>query len=138
MLARLTAITDLTGLPVECLSAPARGMDGDAVGAGVVGDMVAAAGATVVLAMATAGVAMAMDAVAMVMVAGSLADADLPVVRLAASAVQWAVGFMAALWPTVVEGSTVAAASTVVAEGSTVVVADTVAADTGNRRAISL
>lgn len=107
--------------------APARGMAGDVVGAGVVGVMAT----MVVVAMAT------MAAVAMVMVAGSLGDAassvgaDLHVVRLAASADQWAVGFMAALWPTVVAGSTVA-------EGSTVVAVDTGAADTGNRRGISL
>ncbi|MGA9542948.1 MAG: hypothetical protein WBQ85_05240 [Candidatus Sulfotelmatobacter sp.] len=128
MLAPLTATTDPTGLPVECLLAPARGMAGDAVGVGVVGVM-----ATMVVgAGATDGLATATDAVAMAMVVGSLAGADLHAVRLAASVDQWAVGFMVALWPAVVEGSTVAAASTVVAEDSTVAVVDTAAAGTGN------
>src|SRR5271156_3832092 len=83
MLARLTATTDLTGLPVECLSALAPGMAGDVVGAGVVGvmaTMVAAAGATDGVVMAMPVVAMATDGAAMVMVAGSLAGADLQVV----------------------------------------------------------
>jgi len=136
MLARLTATTDLTGLPVECLSALAPGMAGGVVGAGVVGvmaTMVAAAGATDGVVMAMPVVAMATDGAAMVMVAGSLAGADLQVVRLA-------VGFMAARWPAAVEVSTVVAvASTAVEEGSTVAVVDTAAAvgtaaaDTGNR-----
>ncbi len=91
-LARLMDTTDLTGSPVECLSAPARGMAGVAVGVGAVGVM-----ATMV---AEAG---AMDGVAMAMVAGSLADADLSadedsrVVRLAGSTVQLAVVFMEAV-----------------------------------------
>ena len=127
MLARLTAITDLAGLRVVCLLALARGMAGDAVGVGVVGAMVVAAGATDVVAMATPVVAMVTGAAAMVMVAGSLADADLHAVQLlAASTVRLAAGFTAELWPMAVEGSTVAA-------GSTVVVVDTAAADTGNR-----
>jgi hypothetical protein len=122
MLARLTATTDLTGLPAECLSAPARGMAGDAVGVGVVGAMDAAAGAT-------AGVDMATDGVATATVAGMPADADTRVVRLAGTTERLVVGFMAALSATAVEGSTVAAAgSTVVAVGTAAVV------DTGNRR----
>jgi len=82
--ARLTASTDLTGLPVECLSAPAHGMAGVAVGVGV-----AEAGADV----------------------GSSADAGLEadavlhaVVRASVAAL--VVDFMAAPH---VEGSTVAA-----------------------------
>lgn len=122
MLARLTATTDLTGLPAECLSAPARGMAGDAVGVGVVGAMDAAAGAT-------AGVDMATDEVATATVAGMPADADTRMVRLAGTTERLVVGFMAALSATAVEGSTVAAAgSTVVAVGTAAVV------DTGNRR----
>jgi hypothetical protein len=111
---------ELIGLPVEYLSAPARGMAGDVHGVGVVGAVVA--GAMVAAAGATD--------VAFTVAAASLADADLRGVRLAGSTVQLAVGFMAELWPTAV------AASTVVAVGSTVAVdtavADTaVAADTG-------
>jgi hypothetical protein len=116
MLARPTAITDLAGLRVVCLLAPARGMAGDAVGVGVVGvmaTMVAGVGATDVVAMVT-------GAAAMVMVAGSLANADLRVVRRAE-------GFMAALSLMAV------AASTVVVAGSTAAVVDTAVADTGNR-----
>jgi hypothetical protein len=116
MLARLMAITDLAGLRVVCLLALARGMAGDAVGVGVVGvmaTMVAGVGATDVVAMAT-------GAAAMVMVAGSLANADLRVVRRAE-------GFMAALSLMAV------AASTVVVAGSTAAVVDTAVADTGNR-----
>jgi hypothetical protein len=121
MLAHLTAITDLTGLPVECLSVPARGTGGAAVGVGVAGvaaTMVAGAGA--------------MDGVATAMVADSLADADMRAVRLAASTGRLAVDFMAAVWPTLVEGSTGALWRTAV-EGSTAAVVDTAAADTGNR-----
>jgi hypothetical protein len=103
--------------------APARGMAGDAVGVGVVGvmaTMVAGVGATDAVAMATPVVAMVTDAAAMVMVAGSLADADMRAVQLlVASAGRLGVGFTAELWPTAVEGSTVAAVGT--------------AADTGNR-----
>jgi hypothetical protein len=121
-LARLTATTDLTGLRVECLSAPAHGMDGDAAGVGVVGVM-----ATMLVA------AGAMDGATTVDVASPvdealLADADLHAVRPGASADRLAVGFMAALWPTAV-----AEGSTVVGVGSTAAVVDTVAADTGNR-----
>jgi hypothetical protein len=110
------AITDLAGLRVVCLLALARGMAGDAVGVGVVGvmaTMVAGVGATDVVAMVT-------GAAAMVMVAGSLANADLRVVRRAE-------GFMAALSLMAV------AASTVVVAGSTAAVVDTAVADTGNR-----
>jgi hypothetical protein len=123
MLARLMAITDLAGLRVVCLLALARGMAGDAVGVGVVGvmaTMVAGVGATDVVAMATPVVAMVTGAAAMVMVAGSLANADLCVVRRAE-------GFMAALSLMAV------AASTVVVAGSTAAVVDTAVADTGNR-----
>ena len=122
MLARLTATTDLTGLRVECLLAPVRGMAGDAVGVGVVGVV-----ATTVV---EAGVT---DGAAMAMVAGSLADADLRVVPPAASTGRLALGFVAALWPTAVAGSTVAEDSTVVVAGSTAAAVDTAAVDTGNR-----
>jgi|HubBroStandDraft_5_1064220.scaffolds.fasta_scaffold02072_5 hypothetical protein len=129
MLARLTATTDLTGLPAECLSAPARGMAGDAVGVGVVGAMDAAAGATAGVDMATDEADMATDGVATATVAGMPADADTRMVRLAGTTERLVVGFMAALSATAVEGSTVAAAgSTVVAVGTAAVV------DTGNRR----
>jgi hypothetical protein len=127
MPARLTATTDLTGLRAECLLAPARGMAGDVVGVGVVGDMVgtvAAAGAMVV----AAGV----DAASAADVA-FMAAADLPTPVLAASTV------VAASTVAVVADSTVAvvADSTVAVEvGSTVVAADTVAADTANRRPV--
>jgi hypothetical protein len=84
------------------------------------------------------GVAALVTAVAaMVMVADSLVDAassvdgDSRVVPRAASTGRLAEAFMAELWRTAVEGSTVAAASTV-AKGSTVVV-DTAVVDTGNR-----
>src|SRR5580700_11281589 len=127
MLARLTATTDLTGLPAECLSAPARGMAGDAVGVGVVGAM-DAAGATAGVDMATDEADMATDGVATATVAGMPADADTRMVRLAGTTERLVVGFMAALSATAVEGSTVAAAgSTVVAVGTAAVV------DTGNR-----
>jgi hypothetical protein len=126
--ARLTAITGLTGLRVECSSAPARGMAGDAVGVGVVGVMVAAAGATDAVAMATDAVAMATA-----MVAGSLADADFTVdtamlaVRLAGTTL--AERFTAVLWPMAVADSTAEAAVV-----SMVVAVDTAAAvGTGNR-----
>src|SRR5580700_2922074 len=122
MLARLTATTDLTGLPAECLSAPARGMAGDAVGVGVVGAMDAAAGATAGVDMATDEADMATDGVATATVAGMPADADTRMVRLA-------VGFTAALSVRGVGGSLAAAAgSTVVAVGTAAVV------DRGNRR----
>jgi uncharacterized membrane protein len=122
-LARLTATTDLTGSRVVCSSVPGHGMAGDGRGAGVVGGVVA---------MAMAVVALVTAVVAMVMVAGSLADvasqvdADLHVVQQAASTGRLAEAFMAALWRTAVEGSTLAAASTVV-------VVDTAAVDIGNR-----
>jgi hypothetical protein len=41
--ARLTVITGLTGSQADCLLAPARGMAGDARGAGVVGAVALAA-----------------------------------------------------------------------------------------------
>jgi uncharacterized ferredoxin-like protein len=122
MLARLTATTDLTGLSVEHLSAPARGMDGDAVGvvgvaaAGVVGVMVAAAGAT---------------DMAITEAAALPADADMPAVRLVDSTV--AAGSMAALWPTAVADSTVVAAAGSTAAVVDTAVVDTAAADTGRR-----
>jgi hypothetical protein len=120
MPARLTATTDPAGLRVVCLLAPARGMAGDAVGAGVVGvmaTMVAGVGATDTVITALA---------AMPVVAVSPAVADLPVVQLAASMGRFAVGFMAERWPTAV------AVSTVVVAASMAGVAGT-AADTGNR-----
>jgi hypothetical protein len=117
MLARLTVTTDLTGLRAECLSAPARGMAGDAVGAGVVGATDAAVGATAVAFTADAG--SPVDA-------ASLADVDLHVVRLAVSTV--VAGSAAALWPTAVAG-----ASTVVAAVGSTVVVDMGVADTANR-----
>jgi uncharacterized membrane protein len=129
-LARLTATTDLTGSRVVCSSVPGRGTAGDGRGAGVVGGVVAMAMAVVALAMAV--VALVTAVVAMVMVVGSLADAasqvdaDLHVVQRAASTGRLAEAFMAALWRTAVEDSTLAAASTVV-------VVDTAAVDIGNR-----
>lgn len=123
--ARLTATTDLTGLQVECLSAPAHGMAGVAVGVGGAGAGAAGAGAAAV------GVDVGSSAAA-----GLQAAADLhTVVRASVAAL---VDFMEARQ---VEGSTVAAgfiaeaASTVaevedsMAAVDTLVVADT-AADT--------
>jgi hypothetical protein len=65
----------------------------------------------------------AMVGVVMAMVVGSRVAADLHVVQPVDFTV--AAGFVAALWPTAVEGSTVA-------EGSTAAVVDMAAADTGN------
>ncbi len=128
-LARLTATTDLTGSRVVCSSAPGHGMAGDGRGVGVVGGVVAMAMG--VAALVTAVAALVTAVAAMVMVADSLVDAassvdgDSRVVPRAASTGRLAEAFMAELWRTAVEGSTVAA-------GSTVVV-DTAVVDTGNR-----
>ncbi len=133
MLVRLTATTDLIGLPAECLSAPVRGMAGDAVGAGVVGvaagtdavamAMVARAGATDAVAMATDGAATATDAAATVV--ASPGDA----VRLAASTVEAEASMVA------VAGSTeeAEASMAVAAVGSTVEAVVMAAEDTVNR-----
>jgi hypothetical protein len=101
MLAHPTAITELTGLRAEYLSAPARGMAGDAVGVGAAGVMGAVAGATDAVLMATDAVAMATDVAGMATGGGLLPDAELTVAtalrvdRLAPSTE--AVGFMAVL-----------------------------------------
>jgi hypothetical protein len=99
-------------------------MAGDAVGVGVVGvmaTMVVEAGVTD--AGSLVDVATLPDAATLVG-AGLSADADLRVVRLAASTVQWAADF------TVV----VAADSMVVVVGSTAAAADTAVVATGNPR----
>jgi hypothetical protein len=79
--------------------------------------------------MATAEVAMAMAmaAEATATAVDTSAEAAMHVVRPAASTGRLVVGFMAVLWPIVVEASTVVAAvgSTVVVVGSTVAAAGT-------------
>jgi hypothetical protein len=113
--ARLTATTDLTGLRVACSSAPARGMAGAGLGAGVAG-----AGAVLV----DAGLSADADLLAGV---GSPVGVDSPVAAaLRAGAVSLVVRQAAFM---VVVASTVAEV-----EGSMVVAVDTVAvADTANR-----
>jgi hypothetical protein len=115
MRARLTVTTGLTGLRAGCLSAPVRGMAGDARGVGAVGVMDA---------VGAMDVATVMDAA--LPAEASTADAALQVdvvsraVRLAA--------FMAE-----VDSMVAAEASTAVVEGaSTVAVVGTVVAVTGN------
>jgi hypothetical protein len=110
--ARLTATTDLAGLRVECLSAPARGMAGDAQdGVGAAGATVAA---TTAVAVTTGGEVTSVDAatrVEAVMHAGRPEDTtavlqlvvvDSAVVRLAAA------DFMVAAVSTVEVADTVA------------------------------
>ncbi|MGA7514460.1 MAG: hypothetical protein WBW46_16320, partial [Candidatus Sulfotelmatobacter sp.] len=129
-LARPTATTDLTGLQVECLSAPAHGMAG-AVMVGVVGavaTMVAAAGVDTVVAAGATDMAI-MGAAALPEIAALRADAGMGVV-LRASVAALAVDFVVAR---PAEGFTAAADSTVEVVGSTAAVVDTaVAADTDN------
>ena len=106
-------ITDLAGLPGVCSSAPDRGITD--IGAGADGARAGAdAGSSV--------------AVGLWVDAASLADADMRAVRLAAFTVASAVDFMAALWPMVGAGSTVAAVDSTVVAGTV--------ADTGNCRLI--
>jgi hypothetical protein len=117
MPAPLTATTDLAGSLADYSLAPARGMAGDADGAGAVGDTamaMAAGGAVATVGASTVDAATTADADSPVAV-GSLADEATRVVRQA--------GFMAAE-----VGSTVAAASMAEEADSTVVVADTAAA----------
>ena len=124
------AITGLTGLRAEYSSAPARGMAGDVLGAGVVGDGAGAGAAFSVDAGSSAGVGLPVGAALWV-------DVDSRTVRLADSTAvadfTVAVGSMAVAGSTVVAvGSMAVAGSTVVAVASTAEAVDT-AADTGNR-----
>ena len=128
-LARLMATTDLTGLQAACLSAPALGGAGDALGAGVAG--VAALDA--ILIGMTEGSAVAVSpatgaSMGEVLTAEVLTVAALPTVRRASAATE---DFIAAVGSTAVAWPMVAAASTAV-EGSTVVV------DTGNCKPIRI
>jgi hypothetical protein len=123
-LARLTGTTDLTGLRAESLSAPARGMAGDARGVGVVG--VAALGAVLTV-MAEGSEAAGSEVEGSLVGVALTADADSSAVEVLTAAAlaarleaSTAVQFMA------VAGSTVTAEA-----GSTAaVVVDTLAADT--------
>jgi len=83
-LARLTATTGLTGLQAECLSAPARGMAGDALGVGVAGAGVAALDAALaaILIGMTEGSAAAVSAATGALTAGASMVAGLTVAGL--------------------------------------------------------
>ncbi|MFZ0774510.1 MAG: hypothetical protein ACLP56_07805 [Candidatus Sulfotelmatobacter sp.] len=118
---RLTVTTGLTGFPVEYLSALGRGMAVGAVAVGAVAVGAAAVGATADEAI-TVGAGSSVGT-------GSLADAGLLGVRLAASTVEPAADFMAAR-----EASMVAVASTAVV--AVTVAAVTAEAGTGNRHPI--
>jgi len=109
--ARLTAITGLTGLRVECSSAPARGMAGDAVGVGVAGATVEAF---------TAGAATTADA-ATTVDGGTTADAATPADR---SADTMGEADSTAPWAEVSTVAVVGASTVAVVEASTVAVVE--------------
>jgi hypothetical protein len=141
-LARLTATTGLTGLRVECLSVPARGMAGDALGVGAAGAGGAAGDAALdaILIGMTEGSAVAVSPATGALTAAVLTVAVLTTVRRASAVTGSAAtaDFMVEVVGSAgVAASMVAAASTVVedstaaaAEGSTVVV------DAGNCKPI--
>jgi hypothetical protein len=150
-LAHLMATTDLTGLQAASLSAPVRGLAGDARLAGVAGvaaldailiGMTEGSAIVVSTGALTAGALMGEVLTAEALTVAALTVAALPTVRRASAAVMGstatedfmveAVGSTAVAWPTVAAASTAVAA-----EGSTVVaVVDTAAADTGNRNVV--
>ena len=129
MLARRTATTDLIGSLAEYLSAPGRGMAGDAHGAGAAG-VGEAAGV-----MAVGVVAGVMDTAGMDEAAGADTDTLALAVTPEGAATPARDADSLAADTTAVVASTVVAVSTAEVEvASTAEAVDTVVADTGNPR----